>query len=64
MAAVAAFGKLYLSTNSGQSWQSHDVPRNWTGIACSADGRNLVAVDNGANVEGGFIYLSHDLGET
>ena len=64
VAAAAAFGKLYLSTNSGQTWQSHDVLRNWTGIACSADGRNLVAVDNGTNVEGGFIYLSKDRGET
>ena len=64
MAAAAAFGKLYLSTNSGQTWQSHDVHRNWTGIACSADGRNLVAVDNGTNVEGGFIYISKDRGET
>src|SRR5437867_290964 len=65
MAAAAAFGKLYLSTNSGQgTWQSHDVPRNWTGIACSADGRNLVALDNGTNVEGGFIYISKDRGET
>src|SRR6185503_17560591 len=64
MAAAAAFGKLYLSTNSGQTWQSHDVYRNWTGIACSADGRSLVAVDNGTNVEGGFIYISKDRGET
>jgi photosystem II stability/assembly factor-like uncharacterized protein len=53
LAAVGSYGKLYLSTNSGTTWQAAvtsstgaEPQRPWTAVTSSADGARLAAVAN------------------
>ena len=53
-------GYIYISNNSGDTWRKANTPaRNWSGVALSADGTELVAcaIDN-------YIYRSKDSGIT
>jgi hypothetical protein len=55
--------EIYVSTNSGASWDITSAPTNeWTSIASSADGAKLVAADSGYG--DGLIYISTDAGAT
>jgi uncharacterized protein YjbI with pentapeptide repeats len=63
---------LYISTNSGSTWtqstngivsQGGSGWEYWIGVAVSADGSKLVAVDSQFS-NGGYIYVSHDSGAT
>jgi hypothetical protein len=52
-------GLIYISTNSGASWIQADAPADfWSSVACSADGRFMVAATSGS------IYVSVDSGQT
>lgn len=56
--AAAVNGYIYVSTNSGATWQVTSAPNtNWTALAMSADGAQLTAA-----VNGGLIYTSADAG--
>lgn len=47
-------GFIYYSADGGITWSKSDAPNlNWTGVAASADGTHMVAVQNG-----GQIYTS------
>ncbi len=61
LAAAAAGSLLRVATSAfGQTWTQTSAPiTNWSSIACSADGRKLVAV-----IKGGPIYTSTDGGVT
>lgn len=59
LAAVVYGGKVYTSTDGGDTWTARDSDRLWYSIASSADGRKLVAA-----VPGGLLYTSTDGGET
>jgi hypothetical protein len=39
------FGSIYTFTNLGSTWQMRGIgpDTNWVSVACSADGKNLVA---------------------
>jgi hypothetical protein len=51
LAAAAAGGLVYTSTNSGATWVPANAPStNWSSIATSADGCKLVAVVNGGGI--------------
>ncbi len=51
-------GPIYLSTNSGLSWNTNNAPSGiWQSISCSADGGRLVAAN-----ENGSIYASTNSG--
>ena len=53
-AAVGVIGTIYVSTNSGTTWQATSAPlKFWQTIASSADGNKLVA-----GVQNGFLYVS------
>ena len=44
-------GNIYISTNSGTVWVPAGAPtRAWRGVASSADGTKLVAVDSGGGI--------------
>ncbi len=60
LAAVAS-GALYTSVNRGANWlaRTNTGPLNWSSVAMSMDGTNLVA-----SVNPGQIYLSSDGGGT
>ena len=63
--AVAGNNSIYLSTNSGATWQPSSAPsRYWSSIASSADGSKLVAaaVQGGAAPIPGGIYTSTNSG--
>lgn len=58
--AAAARGPVYLSTNSGSTWNlSVSAPSGVFGVAVSADGRTLLA-----SVNFGSIYLSTNSGSS
>jgi len=57
--AVAAFGQIYISTDSGNTWTAKESNRMWEAVAMSADGTIQTAV-----VYGGQIYVSTDSGNT
>ncbi len=59
LAAAAALGPIFTSTDSGLTWTARENNRNWRSIASSSDGTTLVAV-----VSGGQIYTSGDSGLT
>jgi hypothetical protein len=50
---VANSGKIYVSTDSGDTWTQRESDRNWWGVAMTADGTTQMAVANG-----GQIYVS------
>ena len=53
-----ALGLVYISTNSGATWVSNNVPNNtWQSVASSADGTKLVAIP-----QGGGIYTTTNSG--
>ena len=57
---------VYVSTNSGASWTATTFSNViWGAVACSADGRKLVAAAYGViGVVGGAMYSSSDSGVT
>lgn len=58
----ASDGPIYVSTNSGTTWQLTAAASNrWTHLDCSADGSKLVAMAGGFN---GRIYISINSGAT
>ena len=66
--ACAEIKGIYTSTNAGETWISNSTPalkstQGWWTIACSADGKTLVAPVSG-NGEPGAIYTSKDFGQT
>ncbi len=52
-------GKLYTSTDSGESWTARDSDRSWISVASSSDGSQLLAA-----AQGGQLYTSKDSGVT
>lgn len=61
LAATAAFGTVYLSTDAGTNWMDTDLPTNflWESIATSADGNKLIVAG-----DPGPIYVSTNSGAT
>jgi photosystem II stability/assembly factor-like uncharacterized protein len=60
---TSAPGYIYKSTNFGMNWTVFSaLPKIWTSIACSNDGKNIVACANGSIGEN--IYFSSDFGNT
>jgi photosystem II stability/assembly factor-like uncharacterized protein len=57
LVAVVAGGRIYTSSDSGETWQARESSRNWLSVASSADGGRLVAV-----ASQGQIYTSSDGG--
>lgn len=57
LAAVEYGGRIYTSTDAGETWTARDSDRLWYTIASSADGLHLVA-----GVPGGQLYTSADGG--
>ena len=61
------YGYLYNSTDYGVTWTAclMDEPRRWLGVASSADGTKLIAVEHDSLTgPGGRIHLSADSGKT
>lgn len=58
--ATASKASLYISTNSGQYWSNADTGSNtgWLSLACTADGKNIVATGDTGTI------VSHDTGKT
>jgi hypothetical protein len=57
-------GQIYISTNSGLTWDVSSAPfENWSSVACSADGRTLLAA-GGDDFVPGFLYTSTNSGAT
>ncbi len=50
--------QIYTSTNSGESWEPHLSNGSWRGVASSASGNELAAINSGA------VYTSSDGGST
>jgi len=64
LGAVAYGGGIYLSTNSGATWNPSSAPlTNWVSIASSWDGTKLLAAAGGDMLPGA-VYVSTDSGET
>ena len=70
--AVSRFYGIYASTNYGLDWTRTSAPQtNWTSLACSADGSEVVATVSknendppwGNNIPG-HLYISRDSGMT
>jgi hypothetical protein len=59
VAAVVYGGRIYTSTDAGETWTARDSDRLWYTIASSADGLRLVA-----GVPGGQLHTSADGGLT
>lgn len=59
LAAAAAEGEIYVSTNSGINWAATASTQNWSDVIASADGSTLAAT-----VLGGGIYVSTNQGNT
>ncbi len=53
LVAVAYYGQIYTSTDSGVTWTACESSRNWWAVASSSDGTKLVAM-----ADGGLIYTS------
>ena len=51
MLAAEWEGRLYTTSDAGVTWCASEGIRRWSGVASSADGKKLVAVD-----QGGLIY--------
>lgn len=51
-----------LIVEAGVNWSALDSQHNWLAVASSADGRKLVATDQGSGVGTGGIYTSTDYG--
>ena len=49
--------QIYVSTNLGVTWTPHGPQLKWSSLACSADGRKLVA-----GTSNDYIYISTDGG--
>lgn len=61
LVAAVFLGGIYVSTNSGTSWNLTAAPMtNWTSVASSADGLKLVAT----HANDGEIYVSTNSGGT
>jgi hypothetical protein len=57
-------GYVFLSTNSGETWEGASVPttNEYGAIACSADGSQLVVASTAGPPYGGPLYTSSDSG--
>lgn len=57
-------GPIYLSRDSGQTWTQSSAPvTNWSSVACSADGKTVLAA-GGNDWNPGPLYISRDAGAT
>jgi photosystem II stability/assembly factor-like uncharacterized protein len=60
---VYATGRLYTSFDAGVTWAERkpagDVDRNWSGLACSPTGIDMIACD-----QAGRVWLSRDYGQS
>jgi len=49
----------------GETWTAHDQNRNWSGVASSADGFKLAAVEYDGNIhtstDGGLTWVEHEV---
>ncbi len=59
LVAVAHFGQIYTSIDSGATWTARENSRRWTSVASSADGTKLIAA-----VDNGKLYVSGNSGVT
>ena len=59
MVAVGQSTRIYVSTDSGQTWTARETARDWRDVASSDDGTKMVAI-----AMGGQIYISSDAGVT
>ncbi len=58
-------GSIYVSTNSGDTWNPTAAPsNNWYSVASSADGNVLLAVPNSGIFTPESVYLSTNCGAT
>ena len=63
-------GRIYTSSNYGESWTPRESARKWGSICSNAVGDRLAVIEalydlGGYNSKtGGFIYTSHDYGNT
>lgn len=63
-------GPVYMSSDSGDTWTTltdfdSDDKGLWYGVAVSADGSTIVAVDSyGSDYSGGYVHVSRDGGQT
>jgi hypothetical protein len=64
-------GKLYSSSDYGQTWSQKESTRLWDGLAISNDGRYQLAVSSqsastspGFPIIPGYVYVSSDFGNT
>ena len=48
--AVEFGGRIYTSSDAGESWSARESARQWYSVALSADGQRLVAVHNGGRI--------------
>jgi hypothetical protein len=53
---------LYVSTDSGVTWQLRDTLRNWHAVAVSADGNKFIAVASPGQVYTSPAEISSTLG--
>ena len=63
LVAVATFGNVYTSTDSGASWTQR-IQQGLVGVVSSADGMKLVGAGIDVHSGGFFIYTSSDSGAT
>lgn len=58
--------KIWVSTNSGDTWTERDSDRTWYDVAVDDDGSVIVAVDQDVAGGGaaGYVYVSTDSGAT
>ncbi len=59
VASTGSTGQLMTSNDGGATWQLRETARRWTSVACSANGRTVIAC-----VGNGKLYVSNDGGET
>ena len=59
VASTGSTGQLMTSNDGGATWQVRVTARRWTSVACSANGRTVIAC-----VGNGKLYVSNDSGET
>ena len=62
--AVINSGRIYVSTDSGNTWTAKESSREWSSVAMSADGTKQTAVNAGLYGSFGQIYVSTDSGNT
>ena len=59
IAITTGLDKLYISNNTGITWNKKENDRYWQSVAINGDGRYQVAIPNS-----GHVYVSNNFGET